>query len=246
MSDSEVLTLAVLTQWHPAREETAVLRFAHRYWRGYFPRLLSQSAFNRRSRDVCGALAALATAVGRRIAHRWGGPVHGALDAAPVPLMRRCRGERHRLFADEAGIGHGGSDGDWYYGMQLLTGVTDTGAVTGFLLAPAATDARWAAETWWQWQHDPHAPLPTPASLGVTLGATHKAGGARRGVTGAIAPTLGVGTPDEWLWLADQGFRGAAWREHWHDAYGVTLLTRADYQSLPHDARQEWGACISR
>lgn len=245
MSDSEVLTLAVLAQWHPTREETAVVAHAQRHWGDYFPCLLSQSAFNRRCRDLCGALAALAVAVGRRVAHRWGEQIHGALDAAPVPLLRRCRGQRHRLFADEAGIGHGGSDGDRYYGMHLLTGVTDTGAVTGFLLAPAGTDARWSTETWWQWQRDPAAPVPTPAALAPVLGTSHRAGGNRRGVTGGMAPTLGVGLPDESLWLADRGFAGAAWQQHWREAYGTTVLTRADYTALPPAARREWGAWFS-
>ncbi len=42
------------------------------------------------------------------------------LDTVPVPLARRCGGKRHLLFADEASIGKGGSDKDFYYGCKLL------------------------------------------------------------------------------------------------------------------------------
>ena len=59
LADSEVLTLALLAQWHRGRSEAAFLRYAARHWRGYFPRLLSPSAFNRRARDLSGVLSAL-------------------------------------------------------------------------------------------------------------------------------------------------------------------------------------------
>ena len=64
------------------------------------------------------------------------------LDCVPVPLMRRCRGRRRRLFGAEAAIGKGGSDRDWYYGCKLLLSVTAEGVVTGFTLAPADTEDR--------------------------------------------------------------------------------------------------------
>src|SRR5688572_30609540 len=59
LSDGEVLTLAVLAQWQRGRSERAFLRYAGRHWRSDFPRLLSQSAFNRRARDLAGVLCAL-------------------------------------------------------------------------------------------------------------------------------------------------------------------------------------------
>lgn len=87
MSDSEVLTLALLAQWHPSRQESAVLRFAHHHWRSYFPHLLSQSAFNRRCRDLWGTLAVVSAHLADQIT-AWGGgeTIHAVLDAVPVPL----------------------------------------------------------------------------------------------------------------------------------------------------------------
>lgn len=58
LSDSDVVTLTICEQWH-GRSERGVLRFARRYWRGYFPRLLDQRSFNRRVRDLTGVLTPL-------------------------------------------------------------------------------------------------------------------------------------------------------------------------------------------
>lgn len=41
LSDSEVLTLALLAQWQQDRSERAFLRLVAHQWRAYFPRLLS-------------------------------------------------------------------------------------------------------------------------------------------------------------------------------------------------------------
>lgn len=51
LSDSEVLTLLVCAHWS-GRSERSMLAYAARHWRAYFPRLLDQSAFNRRARDL--------------------------------------------------------------------------------------------------------------------------------------------------------------------------------------------------
>ena len=64
LSDSEVLTLALCAQWH-GTSERAFFRYAAEHWRGYFPRLLSQSAGNRRCRDLAGVLTARSGLVAR-------------------------------------------------------------------------------------------------------------------------------------------------------------------------------------
>ena len=109
LSDSEVLTLMVCEQWH-GRSERGFLRFVARYWRSYFPRLLHQSAFNRRVRDLTGALTQLiplvAADLGAALAP------YQVIDGVAMPLARRSRGIRHRLFGAEAGLGRGGVDKD--------------------------------------------------------------------------------------------------------------------------------------
>jgi hypothetical protein len=171
LADSEVLTLMLLGQWQQDRSERAFVRYAREHWRGYFPRLLSQSAFNRRARNLAGVLCQLGPMVVRAAAplleHS---AAYGVLDTVPVPLMRICRGMRQKLFADEAQLGHGGSDREWYYGVQLLTEVDANGFIAGFVFGPADTSARWLAEALLRWRICPEAPEPTAEQLAPILG----------------------------------------------------------------------------
>jgi hypothetical protein len=232
LADSEVLTLMLLAQWHPRRSERAFIRYAARHWRGYFPRLLSQSAFNRRARDLSGVLCALGPAVAQQVERPLGRAAYEVLDGVPVPLMRRCRGERHRLFGNEAGIGCGGSDREWYYGVQLLGSVSPHGLLTGWLVGPANTEERWVAEAFFRWRRAPAAPVPMVAELEPVLGRNHHPGG-WTGPTGPLAPYLAVGGPADGPYLTDLGFTGQRWGAHWQQHYGAVVLTKAAYRALP-------------
>src|SRR5438128_4129150 len=227
LSDSEVLALMALAQWQRGRSERRFVAYAARHWRAYFPRLLERSAFNRRARDLAGVLCALGPRVAARLGALAGPGAYEALDGVPVPLMRRCRGERHRLFAAEAGIGRGGSDKDWYYGVELIAAVDQHGAISGFVLIPASTEERWGAEALLRWRAAPTAPAPTAAELAPVLGPAHRRRGQRLGPTGPIAPRLGAGAPTEAPYLTDRGLRGAAWQRHWRDHLGATVLAGA-------------------
>ena len=233
LSDSEALTLAILGQWQGRRSERAFLRYAVAHWRSYFPRLLSPAAFNRRARDLGGALCALGPLVAARLAALLPpGPRYQALDGVPVPLLRRCRGDRPKLFGAEAAIGRGGSDDDWYYGVALLLCVDQAGSVTGFVAGPADTGERWLAEALLRWRADPTAPAPRAAELAPALGPSHAAGGERAGPTGPLGPWPAAGAPAPVAYLADLGFAGAAWQRHWEDDYAALVLTKRDFREL--------------
>src|SRR5918912_4361178 len=59
LSESEVLTLAILAQWPRWRSERDFFRFVKARLRGYFPNMLSQSQLNRRIRALEPELRAL-------------------------------------------------------------------------------------------------------------------------------------------------------------------------------------------
>ena len=239
LSDSEVLALAVLEQWHGHRCERCFLAYARRQWGAYFPGLTSQSAFNRRVRHLWAALCLLGPAVAREVSRYLGrSPTYQVWDGVPVPLMRRCRGRRHRLFGDEADVGHGGSDKESYYGMHLLAVANDQGTIDGCVVGPAATSEYWLAEALLRWRYDPTAPAPTPQELASILGPTHLKGGRRVGPTGPLGPRLAAGTPTTLPIQADLGFDGRRWRLHWRTAYGTPVLTKADYDSLTDPAER--------
>ena len=222
LSDSEVLTLLIAAQWLHWSERK-FLRYAHCHWREFFPRLLSQSAFNKRARNLVGVLVHLvpltAAALGAHLS------AYHVFDGVPVPLMRRCRGDHHRLFADEASIGKGGSDRDWYYGCQVLLVVTDEGVITGFVLAPASTEGHWLAEALLCWRVNPEGRMWTPQDLPPA----HRRGGSYVGPTGPIWPRDGVGTQSLVPYIGDDGFRGEAWRGHWYGDYEACVWTPQSY-----------------
>lgn len=237
MTDSEVLTLTILAQWRADRSERGFLAYARGHWGEYFPRLLSQSAFNRRARDLVGVLAHLGPAIAERTAALLGSSAYEVLDGVPVPLARRCRGERHRCFADEAAIGRGGSDKDWFFGQKLLLSVDAHGSIAGAVSGPANTEERWLADALFRWRQDPGAPVPTADELEPVLGPAHRAGGQRAGPTGPICLRGAAGGPIAGAYLGDLGYRGGTWAEHWRTDYGARMLTKDAY---PDRAGRHW------
>jgi hypothetical protein len=237
LSDSEVLTLAVLAQWQPDRSERAFLPYVATHWRAYFPRLLSQSAFNRRVHDLAGVLCRLGPALAAQFAPAGEPGAYAVVDGVPVPLMRRCRGDRHRLFGLEARVAQGGSDKEWYYGAKLLCVCNQRGFLVGFVVGPADTDERWLLEALLRWQRDPAAPAPTAAEAAAFLPPSHQRGGERRGPTGPLGPRQGAAPLAVPCLLGDLGYRGDAWQGHWHRVYGVAVLTKAAY---PARADRAW------
>jgi hypothetical protein len=226
VSDSEVLTLALLCQWHPCRSERAFLRFVGRHWRSYFPVLLSQSAFNRRVRDLWGVLARLGVEAAWRAGELLGiAPAYEVVDAAGVPLVRRCRGRRSALFGDGAGFGRGGADRDWYYGVKLLCVVDQHGLVSGFAACRADTEERWLAEAVFRWRPHACAPQPQAADLDRVLGPAHRNGGRRSGPLAPVWPRAGAGRPAGCPLIADLGYAGRAWARHWRESYGAVVIT---------------------
>lgn len=232
MSDSEVLTLGLLAQWQRSRSEREFLRTAQKLLEPYFPRWLSQSAFNRRLRDLAGVLAYLTPSIAARTAELLGTSPYEVLDGVAVPLARRCRGERHRCFANEATIGRGGSDHDWFFGQRLVLSVNAHGSITGAVSGPANTEEHWLAEALFRWRCDPSAPPPTADQLDPILGPTHRAGGGhRQGPTGPLYLRGAAGSVLDGAYLGDLGYEGANWIQHWSDTYGAKVLTKTIYTS---------------
>lgn len=222
-ADSEVLTLAIWAQWLHCSER-ALLRWVRANYQAYFPHLPCQSTFNRRARDLAGVLAHLVPAIAKSIGAYL--TPYQVFDGLPVPLACRCRGQYHRLFADEAAIGKGGSDRQWYFGCQLLLAVSAEGAITGFILAPANCEGHWQAEALLCWRQDPHA-QPWGAD---DLPPSHRRGGGYRGPTGPLWPRDGAGEASAVPYVVDDGYRGRLWASHWREDYGALVLTPQAYE----------------
>lgn len=236
MSDSEVLTLLVIGQSHGSSER-GLLRWAADALAAYFPVLLSQSAFNRRARR----LGPVCTQLMLHLADLLEASTspYQVVDATAVPLARQCRGKRHRLFADEAAVGVGGSDHQYAYGCSLLLAVAADGPITGVVVGPANTQERWLLDALLVWRVSPAAEPWTVADLAART----RRGQGWTGPTGPRWWPDSVGAPGLGLYLADQGFSGVAWSAHWvEDANAwVHTVTAADppvVRRAQHHCRQ--------
>jgi len=221
MTDSEVITLGLCCQWLKWPERR-LLTYVKRHWQAYFPRLLSQSAYNRRFNALGQRMAYLVPLIKNEVTGYC--PSFEVLDCVPVPLMKRCRGERHKLFGPEiANIGKGGSDQDWYYGVKLALSADPQGFVSGFIIAPAKTSERWSAEYLLCYRNDP---LGRPARV-EDLPPSH--GKKRVGPDGEIWPSQGIRPGNPALYLTDRGFKGQWWERHWETEYKTMVVTPDSY-----------------
>jgi hypothetical protein len=221
LSDSEVLTLLLLGQWL-GNSERGLLRHAHAYWRSYFPQLLSQSAFNRRARNLGSICAQLMLLVARELG--CAASLYQVVDTVPVPLAQLCRGKHHRLFAADAAIGRGGRDKHFYYGQALLLSVAADGPIAGFVVGPASTEGRWLLDALLGWRHAPTQPLWTVDDL-----PPRKRKDPYVGPTGPRWWPGAAGAYSAAPYIADDGFCGAAWVDHWQSDCRVQVFTCQQY-----------------
>ncbi len=140
LSESEVLTLAILAQWPRFRSERDFWRFASSHLRSYFPTLCSQSQLNRRVRALEPELRFLQRAFAEELSEP--SAVYHVLDTTLIPAIVRVRASRKGLFCGQASFGRSASKTEWVYGFKVALVVDPEGIITSFFLAPAASDER--------------------------------------------------------------------------------------------------------
>ena len=139
-SDSEVLTLAILSQYPRWRSERDFWRFADVYLREYFPNLVSQGQLNRRIRALESELKTLQHDLACILAD--GSEIYRVLDTTLIPAIVRVRACRKGLFAGQAAFGRCASKTEWVYGFKVALSVSPEGVITSFGLAEANCDER--------------------------------------------------------------------------------------------------------
>lgn len=143
-TDSEVLTLMVLKEFLPFKAERRFLKFMKANYLCLFPKLLDQSQFNRRARNLRLILNQLridiAKELGVQLAKLY------VVDTAPVPVVGYKRNKKHSHFRGSADYGYCVSKKLHYWGYKFVLLVTADGIPVAFELVPANTDEREAAE----------------------------------------------------------------------------------------------------
>lgn len=144
-SDSEVLTLLLLMDYLPFPGESQFLGYMRANYLSLFPKLLAQSQFNRRGRNLRMMLEALR----RYWVEEMALTSHQTylMDTKPVPVVGYKRSKRRSDFAGSANYGYCASRNLSYFGYKLVSLTTLDGIPVLYELVPANTDERLAAET---------------------------------------------------------------------------------------------------
>jgi Transposase DDE domain len=140
LSDGEVLTLAILSQWPRFRSERDFYRFAGAHLRAFSPNLLSHSELNRRIRALEPELKALQRDLVETLTD--GSEAYHVVDTTLIAAIVRVRARRKGLFAGQAAFGRSVSKTEWIYGFKVALSVSPERVVTSFGLAPANCDDR--------------------------------------------------------------------------------------------------------
>ena len=142
-SDSEVLTLMVAQHWCGFQKEATWLRFVKNNYLALFPRLLDQSQFNRRARNLCWLLNHLR----QKILAQMGAlqETLRLIDGTPVHVRHWRRYGPGHLALPEAALGHCAAKKESFYGYRLVVLTTPDGVITDWELISANADEREAA-----------------------------------------------------------------------------------------------------
>jgi hypothetical protein len=144
-SDSEILTLLLAMDYFPYPGEQQFLGFIRANHLSLFPKLLEQSQFNRRVRQ----LERLVEELRRSWVKQMGAHFERTLllDTKPVPVVGYKRSKRHSDFEGSASYGWCASRKLHYFGYKLVVVSTLAGVPLVYALVPAHTDERQAAES---------------------------------------------------------------------------------------------------
>ncbi len=222
MSDSEVLTVALAGQWRVGvswQSERGVVRWMQAHGRGWFPRMLGRSAFNRRVRWLWRLFIRLQETVGAWLNQAEDG--YECVDLLPLVAMSNGQAWResgHWLWESQAG--HGGTSGSFFVGDHLLLSVGPRGVITGWLVGTASINDRWLLQALLS------ARAGCPELVGPPSNPRTKRAERPTPPVSHIGPLQAVGRSLTAQYLADQGFNAPRWHEHWATRYAALVWTR--------------------
>lgn len=139
-SDSEVITLSLARHWCGFATEREWLRFINANYRDLFPRLVSQSEFNSRARNLCWVMQQLHFDVLEQMQVR--GAQWRLIDSTPVMVRHWRRHSQRSLSPPGATLGFCAAKKECFYGYRLLVLTTLEGIITDWTLIPANADER--------------------------------------------------------------------------------------------------------
>jgi hypothetical protein len=144
MSDSEILTLALVMDYLPFPGETQFIGFIRANYGDWFPQLLDQSQFNRRLRKLGRMLEMLRRKWVKQLGV--GSLESCVIDTKPIPIMGYRRSKKQSDFYGSADYGYCAARKMKYFGYKLVMLSTLEGIPIAYDLVAANTDERQAVE----------------------------------------------------------------------------------------------------
>jgi hypothetical protein len=185
LTRSEVVTLALFSQWGRCASERDFARYAEQRLRVAFPQLPNRAQLNRRIRAERNVIVA----VGQHLAAEAAGDLaYEVLDGTGV-AVRNSKRRGGGWLPEYAGIGRCSRLG-WYEGFHLLVAVTPDGIITGYGFGSAEAKDQSLAETFFTARHTGD---PRLATVGVPSGEPY------------LADSGFIGADRHTHWQADYG-----------------------------------------
>jgi hypothetical protein len=138
-SDSEVITVALITDTFFGGDEAKTLSFVRQYHLEMFPRLPAPGQFNQRRR----ALVMITEQVRRLLVAQWGllcpQDTYRLTDSAPIPVCTYTRAKLNKTVCQDRHLhfGYTPARKAKLFGFRLHLGTSTEGVVDRWLLAPA-------------------------------------------------------------------------------------------------------------
>lgn len=227
-SDSEILTLAVVSEWRCGvswESERGFVRYMHKHYGEWFPQLPQRSGFNKRKRGLMGVLVQLQAYLVNRLSDK--NDIYECVDCLPIPagsLGQYTRDKGHWLWDSSVGKGKDG----WFWGDHLLAAVRPSGVISGYLLGAAHINDRWLMEAFLS------ARQGCPRLIGPPDRVKDGYGNRRVPPIGFIGAWSAVGDIRTQPYLADKGFNGYRWYKHWDENFQAQV-----YTVPPDNSKQE-------
>src|SRR5258708_13590399 len=138
LSDSEVLTLALVGQWRwgvPWQSERGMVRYMQGEGRQWFPGMLGRSRYNERARCLWVVLIKLQQGLAEQLGSRTA--LYEGADCVPWPCCSTAQSRKKRHWLLWGTHGHGGTH-DWNLGDQAVVGVQPEDRLTRCLIVPSS------------------------------------------------------------------------------------------------------------
>ena len=138
LSDSEVITLAIVGELQGITSEKAWIGLVRKNYKHLFPNLCNRTRFNRTRRHLNTIIDAIRNHIGGYLGYSNASVL--IVDSMPIPVCEFGRAHFAKCFKELASYGYCASKKKTYYGFKLYDMVTIDGFITNITVTPAHID----------------------------------------------------------------------------------------------------------